>query len=468
MALFASDGIARRLRSLAIAAWRATSEAPAVRATRSLWRDRRGGTAVLVGLSAPALIGGLALSLDVGLWYLEKRKLQQISDTASLGAVSVLRSGGSEAAARSVALNDARRNGFVADDNSTLTVNIPPAEGPYAGDPNAVEIVVSKRLPLLFSSYFLTDNKTITARSVALQSSATATAPRRHIEVALMVDVSLSMAGPSDIPGVTKLQALQEATRRVVDVVVRSDQEPYSTRVAIVPYGSAVSVGDAYFGKISNTKHASSTAVIERTGPSAFTDDPPGPGSYFDPFRYGRHMAAGGRVAEKTTSILKTPALHPLSSDKEELKRAIDSFTAGGRTAGHIGLAWAWNVLSPKWSHVWGNGNSPTSYDGDTSYKVAVLLSDFDMTVTYSPANGPASEQALTLCTKMKQAGITIYTVGYRVPAKPAALRLWRGCASDADKVFAASTAEDLISMFSAIAQSAASQVMTSAPRLVE
>ena len=431
---------------------------------RAIARDRRGGTAVLVGIGAPAIIGGLALSIDVGLWYLEKRKLQQISDTASLGAVSVLRSGGSPAAARSVALNDAKRNGFLPDGHSDLAVNIPPLEGSYAGNPDAVEVVASRRLPLLFSGFFLSGGKSITARSVALHSSAAASTPRKNIEVSLILDVSTSMAQRSEIPGMTKIQAVQSAAKKVVEAVVQSQQEPYSTRVSIVPYGSAVAVGDAYYSLVTGTTSKTSD-VIERTGASAFSDDAPGPGKYFP--AYTPKTKKGVKDSSNEKQHTSKSVLSPLSADKEQLAARIDSFVADGKTAGHIGLAWAWNTLSPKWSDIWPVGNAATAYDSDRTTKIAVLMSDFNLTVTYAAENGTASDQAMTLCTKMKEAGIVIYTVGYQVPSgNMTAAKLWNGCASDSDKVYRAETVDQLVAAFSSIA--AAAQGTVAGPKLVE
>ena len=431
--------------------------------------DRRGGTALLVAFSAPALVGGMVLSIDVGIWYLEKRRLQQISDTASLGAVTVLRSGGSADEAKAAARRDAIRNGFNTDGNSTLVVNLPPAQGPYAGDPNAVEVVATRKLPLLFSKFFLTDGLTVQARSVAIHSDSSGSQPRRNLEVTLILDVSTSMAGNSEIPGMTRLQAMQQAARKVVDVIIQSDQEPNSTRVAIVPYGSAVNVGSNYYKHVTNTNLlAMSTGVVERTGASAYTDDAPGPGRYFPSYTLLNQttgMLGQGKERQSTTQT----TVQPLSANKDQLKASIDAFTADGTTAGHIGLAWAWNTLSPKWSHVWSGDGAPTDYDGEKTQKIAVLMSDFDLTVQYTLLNGTASDQAMTLCAKMKAAGITIYTLGYRVPTGNAkAKKLRDRCASDPDKVYNAQTAEQLIAAFAAIAQSAAGHVMTKGPRLVE
>ena len=43
----------------------------------------------------------------------------------------------------------------------------------------------------------------------------------------------------------------------------------------------------------------------------------------------------------------------PLTSDRDKLKDAIDEFKASGTTAGQLGTAFAWYLLSPNWSDVW-------------------------------------------------------------------------------------------------------------------
>ena len=95
----------------------------------SLRADARGGTAILVALAIPVVIGALGVGVDTGMWYLEKRKLQQASDAASLGAVRAMQNGASTGTAQAVAVNDARRNGYVTGSDTTVTVNAPPTSG---------------------------------------------------------------------------------------------------------------------------------------------------------------------------------------------------------------------------------------------------------------------------------------------------------------------------------------------------
>lgn len=49
---------------------------------------------------------------------------------------------------------------------------------------------------------------------------------------------------------------------------------------------------------------------------------------------------------------LPDKAIVPLSDNKTALKNSINSYTAAGSTAGHIGIAWAWYLLSPNFRNL--------------------------------------------------------------------------------------------------------------------
>ncbi|MCW5745211.1 MAG: pilus assembly protein [Alphaproteobacteria bacterium] len=432
-------------------------------------RNDRGGSTIMISMSVPVILGGLAMSIDTGMWYLEKRKLQQVADTAALGAMRALASGASVSTASSVALNDAVRNGYVASVNTTFTVNSPPTSGAYAGNTNAVEVVVTNRLPLFFSAYFLSEGKNLSARSVSYQS----TVLGKNIEVAMMLDVSASMAGSTEVAGVTKLQGMQDAAKSLIDIIVQPVQTSYTSRVAVVPYSSAVNVGSTYFTQVTNKALSGSwSSVVERTGTSAFTDDAPAANKWLGDFKTKKAYAQGAYssyVKNLTSNVPSSSLMNPLSTDKTAMKNTINAFTANGTTAGHIGVAWTWYALSPKWSGIFSGSKAPNAYDTTQTAKVAVLLSDFDMNSYYETANGNSSVQAQQLCTNMKAAGITVYTVAYGLDtSNSTAVNLWKGCSSSVDTRFSTTTVEGLKSAFESIAQSALGGVTTPSPILVE
>jgi hypothetical protein len=393
-----------------------------------------------------------------------------MADTATLGAARALQNGADVTTAKNVAVNDAKRNGFVADSSTTLTVNSPPLSGAYAGKSGAVEVVITKKLPLFFSAYFLSSqSKTMSARSVSYQTSVLG----KNLEVAMMLDVSSSMAGNSEVRGTTKLEGMQAAAKSLVDIVVQPNQTFFKSRVALVPYSSAVNVSSTYYKAVTNKKVSGSwTSVVERSGTYAFTDDAPAANKWLGDFKSKRSSAQGdyaSTVKNYSSNVPSSSLMTPLSTDRTALKGAIDDFTANGTTAGHLGVAWTWYTLSPKWSSIFTGTTTPAAYDADKTLKAVVLLSDFDMNTYYESSNGNSSVQVQKLCDNMKTAGITIYTVAYGLDTKNStAVNLWKNCATSADTRFQTTTVDGLLSAFQSVAASAVGSASIITPTLVE
>src|SRR5213594_12359 len=100
-------------------------------------QDRKGAVTVITAVSLILLIGVAALAVDAGRLYRERRNTQAAADEAAEAAGIELyakyaqyRGLDGDGAARASALELASGNGYAA---STVTVNIPPSSGAYAG-----------------------------------------------------------------------------------------------------------------------------------------------------------------------------------------------------------------------------------------------------------------------------------------------------------------------------------------------
>ncbi len=103
-----------------------------------------------------------------------------------------------------------------------------------------------------------------------------------------------------------------------------------------------------------------------------------------------------------------------MTNDKADLNSKIDSFVADGWTAGAVGTAFAWYMLSPDWAEIWPDDSTPASYSDPKTKKYAILMTDGEYNTWYNGnSNGDASQQAVTLCANMKAKGIKVYTVGF-------------------------------------------------------
>jgi Flp pilus assembly protein TadG len=344
-----------------------------------------------------------------------------------------------------------------------------------------------------------------------------------NVEVSLMLDVTGSMCSPC-----TKIQAVQSAAKDLIDIVVWDDQSQFTSRIGLAPFAEAVNVGTTLAplvrGAVTNnaqgspqvlncasmtntatqptnkwikypqatsntckdsgngatptvTWQISSKCVTERIGAQAYTDAPPTT-AFVGKGYFGTNTDTSCGVANHTDAEVNS--IQPLSSDKTMLKRRIDKLTTAGSTAGHLGTAWAWYLLSPKWNYLFPVASAAGPYSDLAALnsqglpklrKIAVLMTDGDYNINYckgteaknsdqSPdidcnsENGKSQAQATTLCTALKtaQSGgkIEVFTVGFQVSA--AAKTFLTSCATDASHYYDATTEDALKAAFRDIA----------------
>jgi len=105
----------------------------------------------LVALLATALLGLIGLVVDAGVFYAERRQVQNGADEAAAAAAHEISYGGGVSAATTAALQNAAANGFNNNGTSnTVTVRIPPTSGEHVGDPTYVEVVLTEEPTTFF------------------------------------------------------------------------------------------------------------------------------------------------------------------------------------------------------------------------------------------------------------------------------------------------------------------------------
>ncbi|MFN3520928.1 MAG: ubiquitin-activating E1 FCCH domain-containing protein [Phenylobacterium sp.] len=208
---------------------------------------------------------------------------------------------------------------------------------------------------------------------------------------------------------------------------------------------------------------AQSTCASERTGTHKYNDTAPS-------------TAYVGRVYAGSSNSCPSAEIMPLSSDKDALKTLINSLDDGGSTAGHLGIAWGWYMVSPNFGYVWSDASSrPAAYGTDELLKVVILMTDGEFNTAYcngviaknsgsgsgsdsdhincNATNGTSGTQATALCDAMKQQDIVIYTVGFRISEGSTAAGILSGCATDAEHQYLPSSGTALQDAFRAIGQ---------------
>ncbi len=127
-------------------------------------RDRKGAISIVTGLSLTAVLGFVGLGSEASYWYVTKRNMQGVTDSAAMtGATALLKSDNVDNAARAVAAQYGYVSGV---NNVTVTVT-----NPYNNNNNLVEVTVSQPQKRLLTSLFMSSDPVISARSVALVSA---------------------------------------------------------------------------------------------------------------------------------------------------------------------------------------------------------------------------------------------------------------------------------------------------------
>lgn len=301
-----------------------------------------------------------------------------------------------------------------------------------------------------------------------VRNSSAAVYSDQNIEVAMILDVTLSMKGQ-------KINDLKKASKSALDILLSRPR----VRVALVPYSSSVRVGTVlkntiyveqnfttgnppgmYDPKAVTTgRYVNDGCTTERKGDNQFTDAGPAVAMVNRDYR----MNAGWCPSEAVT---------PLASNLATLEASVDRFHVTGSTAGHIGIQWGWYLLSQNWADVLPESAKPKEMDPHKVAKVAILMTDGEFNTAYAgvPDNGEkvdliqtarSPDKAVTLCKAMRARGIQIFTIGFFTPdLKPAeaaaARKTLKDCAtSDVGSIkhfYSTSSGDELDSAFRAIA----------------
>ena len=200
------------------------------------------------------------------------------------------------------------------------------------------------------------------------------------------------------------------------------------------------------------------TCVTERTI-NPYNDTAPGSTPL------GKHYTSGGGNCINNTIV-------PLTSSKSALHAAIGvhspdssrTLVASGATAGHIGLAWGWYMISPNFATLW-PASTPRAYGSNNLIKAIIFMTDGVFNIQYcngvatsqidcSSPNGTSKSQAQALCSSIKTPSnsIRLYVVGFDLANDSTTLNFLRDCATDPQHFYRADTGADLVAAFQSIA----------------
>ena len=388
--------------------------------------DRRGGIQILLGLLLIPLMGGIGLAIDASRGYLVKARLSEAVDAAAL------------AGARSLHLDtwqsDVDRFFLANFPTGYMNADLQPLSITSNSDDRTLEIIASASVPTTFMRLLSVDDFNVQTRTLV-------SGERRGLELALVLDVTGSMAG-------SKISALKSAGNSLLDILYGDNETVEDLYISIVPFAGRVNVGEsAHQDWFTSTPWYYEGCGEPRAGSLATDDSPPSAGLW-DPF-YNTYYSWARTYGcpDNDNEVL------PLTANKTTVSNAINALDAYGNTRTDIGMVWGWRAISPQWRGLWGDSTLPFDYDTPPMDKAAIIMTDGENTPWLSGDSESVSETndlLLDVCSAMKAENITIFTITFQAPSSVDPV--FSSCASSAANHFTSPTAADLDAAFEAIA----------------
>ena len=188
----------------------------------SVFRDDAGNIALIGAIIGAVLVGLVFGTVDLNRASKAKQQLQASLDAATLYAARTTATASSDL--QTIGANALKANLVnMTDGNLTTAVFTGSADGTaVSGEASAA---VNTSILGLFGQATLPVSAKAEVRRAA-----------KHVEVALILDTTGSMQGQ-------KIIDLRAAAEELVDIVVKDQQTPYYSKVAIAPYSIAVNAG---------------------------------------------------------------------------------------------------------------------------------------------------------------------------------------------------------------------------------
>ena len=376
----------------------------------------RGSVSILTGLIAIPLIAIIGLSIDVARIWLVTARLQTSLDAAVLVAARDLATGGNSTDAINLFWADFdRRSNTSTTGYLSAAATTPVVHNPAPGGPNgSVQLTSTATVAPAILGVMGIGTVTVSAASTA-QGAATG------LELAMVLDVTGSMAGSS-------ITSLRTAANNLLNIVYGgADTQPHLW-VSIVPFAATINIGAQrtdwlVSGSLDQSKYSPRTwmgCAMARTAKTGaqdgddFNDRTPAQAP-FEPFFYAStyhqySAKSGGQTYyykgdnDWRTSDIREPAtgdgdygpnlgcptpaqqLLPPTRSHATVKAVVDSLSATyrGGTFINLGLQAGWWMLSPTWQSVWNitddlfdpHAALPLPYNTRYMKKAIVLMTD--------------------------------------------------------------------------------------------
>lgn len=462
---------------------------PAVsRLCRRLFRflmGRGGNVPVMVALLAVPAMGLAGLSIDAARGYMVRSRLSSAIDAAALAAGRAIDTGNAQA--------DGKMYFRANMPQGTMGASIPDPVVLVGTDRETVTVKATAALPTTFMRVFGIDSMPIAVENQARRAQGIG------LELALVLDTTGSMATDD------RIGKLRSAAASLVEILYGTQASRANLWVSVVPYTAEVNLGTNRTTWLSADSPSAGQyspsawrgCVEARPSPYDEDDAPPSVSrfkAFLWPSTLNKYPDNGDNpwppVSDSGTYTDNNDRagpnlgcgfpVQPLTNVKQTVLDKIAGLRAVNRggTMANLGLQAGWFTLSPRWRGLWGGttpAGMPLDYRLAEMQKAVVLVTDgnnewFDYTkqptgdytaygrigdgrlgtTTFSQATTQLNTRMSRLCQKMKDAGITMYTITIG-QTNAATQNLYRGCASQPSFYWDTPSPDQLSTIFNQI-----------------
>ena len=404
--------------------------------------DEKGSTAIIFGLSSMMLLFVAGMGVDMSRITHAKHRVTAAADAAALTAGKAMLEG---------KLNDAEVKAMGL---SMFDTNLKTFGGGYANVKNVkiqINRVTGEVSVDVDASVDMTLTKLAGFTTVKLPAGTAATFGMRDIEVGMALDVTGSMNSVPSGGGSRKIEGLKAAFDKFAHMLI--PDQPVAgqkVRIGVAPYSAAVNLG-SFAGTVTNGRSVDG-CVTERSTSARYADASLTSGGYYDVMADGVADIDGTEGVYANSYFCPSPVVTPLTDNRDALIQQVNAFVPNGWTAGHLGVQWAWNLISEDWGSVWSGSSRPAPYADVGSkrlIKAVVLMTDGIFNTAYH--NDKASVQAIAMCDNMKARGVQVFAVAFDAPVDAQATL--KACATPGTDFYAnASNAAELDAAFAKFA----------------
>ncbi|NBC21712.1 MAG: hypothetical protein GVY06_11825 [Alphaproteobacteria bacterium] len=447
-----------------------------LRKTRNYLSETGANVAPIFAVTALPIIGLIGVAVDLNIATSSKSRAVEAIDAAVLAAARERVAGGDEQAVE--AQLEEYFNALIESQPGNLNCTAPQVSSGANG------------LDMIASSTCTTKTViagTVGREEVSFDVESTVTFGVGKLDIAMVFDVSGSMNWSSgDNEYASRLEALKAAAKKGVgDLLTYNSSDKDDVRIALVSYNSAVNAGDlfeyatgqpatrtyeaevtggrwerqcwgwrCYWNWVSHSETVehtvTNTCAYERNSSEWDAASKPRSGHYLTA-EDAYYNSSNGSWSNPNGCSSATPV--PLTTDETVLDDYIDSLSAGGGTAGHLGLSWGRYLLSPDWKDGFETDSEPLPWQKPDTQKIIIMMTDGEFNSTYHGNLGSSFEQAQAQCDDAKDNDeVLIYTVAFNAPQ--AGRDILDYCATGPEFRFDANNGQDLLDAYTAIAAS--------------